>query len=431
MIVRSPVKKKDSIVIGFGLALSFILFVTACTGGPVAGSPTVAPTKEIATPFPATEVVSVSATPALTQSAMQTVTSTVPDTLGTVQYLQYSYSLNHSYDFDSCTFDPYVCPDVYYTLLSDVHTWMYTQVGQTAWLEFNLNDDYQIRPPDENDTVCAVTQDTENRYRVGVTCEEIGEYILKFGLVNEAQQLTYPLILQLVNVPELSPPPAIIPPELTVEEYELAQHPDIEPLSFKPIIGNSNAILAKHKEERGQPIEGMRSVLLANGQLIQAEETSQATGLPDPSHVLNITITRNGNEIFTTQSPVSPIPAFRGLWAIENHWFAEIAVTQDISFRSFTTGDIFKDGISLNEIHGYAESFGFQLLYGKPFYFFEKFGRVGISYNRQDISLGYDYVPHHRCCSAGELNPKMYENMVGFFAVRDDKWYYVEIGVFK
>lgn len=432
MIVRSPVKKKASIVIGFGLALSLILFVTACAGGPVTSSPTVASTKEIITPFPATEAVSISAIPALTQSARQTVTSIVPDTLGTAQYLQHSYSLNHSYDFDSCTFDPYVCPDVYYTLLSDVHTWMYTQAGQTAWLEFNLVGEYQIRPPDENDAACTISQNTENRYRVGVTCEEVGEYTLKIDLVNEPQQLTYPLILQFISVPELSPPPAVIPLGLAVEEYELAQHPDTEPLFFKPVTENSSTILAKHKEERGQPVEGGRSVFLSNGQLIQAEETPRATGLPDPSQVLDITITQNGNEIFEMQAPVSPIPAFRGLWAVENHWIAEVAVTlDDSSFRSFTKGDIFMDGISLNETHGYTESFGFQLLHGKPFYFFEKFGRVGVSYDGRDISLGYDFVPHHRCCSAGELNPKMYENMVGFFAVRGDKWYYVEIGVFR
>jgi hypothetical protein len=241
----------------------------------------------------------------------------------------------------------------------------------------------------------------------------------------------YLLILKLISVPDLSPLPAVIPLGLTVEEHELAQHPDTEPLSFRPIGEKSSAVFAKHEAERGQSVVGGQTVLLENDQWIQAKETAQVIGLSEPSQVLYITITQNGNEIFEMQAPVSPISAFRGLWAIENDWFAEIAVTRDDSFRSFVKGDIFKDGISLNETHDYSESFGFQLLGGKPFYFFERFGRVGVSYNGQDIPLGYDHVLHYGCCSAGEINPRMFENMVGFFAVRGDKWYYVEIGAFK
>jgi hypothetical protein len=306
------------------------------------------------------------------------------------------------------------------------------QAGQTAWLKFNQDGNYQVKPSEENDAACSVAQNSENTNLVGVTCGEIGEYTLKFGLVNEKQRLTYPLILQFISVPEVSSPPVILPPGLIVEENELIQQPDTDPLFFKPTTGNSNTVLAKHETVRGQPVEGWQSVVLENGQQIQAEAVPQTIGLSNPKQVIAITVTQNGNQIFTKQAPVSPISAFRGLWAFENHWFVEIAVNQDDhSFRSFTKGDIFEDGKSLNKVYDYSESFGFQLLHGKPFYFFEKFGRVGISYDGQDIPLGYDYVPHNGCCSVGELNPKMYENMVGFFAVRGDKWYYVEIGAFE
>lgn len=418
------------------LSLALIIFLTACITNTEISSPT-APVPDVVTPTViATKTPSITITPTPPEPAKQIATpvflSNAPETLGTIGYLQYSYSIFHSYEEGSCTSSPRICPDVYYARLSDVHTWIYTQAGQTAWLEFNLNGKYQIRPSEEKNETCATTRNNESVYLFGITCGEAGEYTLKFGLVSEEQHLTYPLVLQFISVPELSPPPAVFPPELTIEEYELAQHPDTEPLFFKPITGTANTVLAKHETERGQSVEGGYSVYLDNGQLIQAEEILQATGSSEPSHVLNITITQNGNEIFSTQAAVSPITAIRGLWSIENHWFAEIAVTQDDgSFRSFTKGDVFKDGISSNETHGYTESFGFQLLHGKPFYFFEKFGRVGVSYDGQDIPLGYDYVPHNGCCSIGELNPKMYENMVGFFAVRGDKWYYVEIGVFE
>lgn len=358
----------------------------------------------------------------------QTATVVAPETLGTLRYFNYKYVLVHDYNYYSCTFNPYVCPEVYSALLSDVHNWIYVQNEKAALLEFNFPDNYQLELFEDND--CAVAQNTKNRHLVEVTCADVGEYTLQFGLVNEEQPETYLLVLKFISVPDLALPPAVIPLGLTVEEHELVQHPDTEPLSFKSVEENSGVVLAKHEGERGKSVTGAQTVLLENGQLIQAEENFPATA-SEPSQVLYITITQNENEIFEMQAPVSPISAFRGLWAIENDWFAEIAVTRNDSFRSFTKGDIFKDGISLNETHGYSESFGLQLLGGKPFYFFERFGRVGVSYDGQDIPLGYDHVSHHRCCSAGELNPRSFENMVGFFAVRGDKWYYVEIGAFK
>jgi hypothetical protein len=67
----------------------------------------------------------------------------------------------------------------------------------------------------------------------------------------------------------------------------------------------------------------------------------------------------------------------------------------------------------------------------KPFYFFKKFGRLGISYDGREIPLGYAEIPRYGCCSAAALNPRSAENMVSFFAQRDGIWYYVEVGVFN
>jgi hypothetical protein len=231
----------------------------------------------------------------------------------------------------------------------------------------------------------------------------------------------------LPNEADLRPPLATNFLGLRIEEHELIQRPDVEPLSFTPVTGSFSEILGKNTEERGQSIAGGKIVQLQNGQWIRAEETSQETGLPDPVHVINIAISQNENKILEMQTPVSPIPALRGLWAIGDDWFAEIAVPPKDSFRLFAKGDIFKNGMSLNEMYSYSESFGFQQLGGKPFYFFERFGRVGISYGGQEIPLGYERVIHYECCSAGELNPRTFENMVGFFATRGDKWHYVEI----
>lgn len=95
------------------------------------------------------------------------------------------------------------------------------------------------------------------------------------------------------------------------------------------------------------------------------------------------------------------------------------------------SGQIIEDGESLNERYGYDETFGFQLLHGTPFYFFKKGSAIGAVYDRQEVQLGYNEVPHDGCCSPGELNPISAENMLAFFAQRDGRWYYVEIGVFS
>jgi hypothetical protein len=94
-------------------------------------------------------------------------------------------------------------------------------------------------------------------------------------------------------------------------------------------------------------------------------------------------------------------------------------------------GHIIKDGEDLNQRFGYQEMFGYQLLNGKPFYFFDQDGEIGISYDSQETYLGYEIIPHYGCCSAAALNPRPAQNMVSFFARKNGDWHYVEIGVFE
>ncbi|HEX7620924.1 MAG TPA: hypothetical protein VF359_06965, partial [Anaerolineales bacterium] len=98
---------------------------------------------------------------------------------------------------------------------------------------------------------------------------------------------------------------------------------------------------------------------------------------------------------------------------------------------SFFAGEIFIDGQSLNDLHGYDESYGFQTIHGRPFYFYKRDGKIGVSYDGQEIAFAYDGVWHYGCCSGGELNPHIAQNIIGFFAWRGEQWYYTEIGVFN
>ena len=84
----------------------------------------------------------------------------------------------------------------------------------------------------------------------------------------------------------------------------------------------------------------------------------------------------------------------------------------------------------MNALKGYDEAFGFQLLAGKPFYFYLRNGHVGYSYDGKEMELDYDEVPHYRCCGESVLNPVQARNMVAFFAVREKTWFYDELGAF-
>jgi hypothetical protein len=132
----------------------------------------------------------------------------------------------------------------------------------------------------------------------------------------------------------------------------------------------------------------------------------------------------------------NPIQYLRGLWTYDDHWVLETVRMSpqndpQSKVKSAWFGQIIRDEVSLNEKYGYEEAFGFQLIRGKPFYFFRREAAIGFVYDGQEFMPGYCQIPHYGCCSGAELNPINAENMVAFFAERAGKWYYVEIGVFR
>lgn len=220
-----------------------------------------------------------------------------------------------------------------------------------------------------------------------------------------------------------------LPEGLTVEEYALRQAPTIEPLAFEPVQGSMESVYSRRAVERSKviPVES----LLLNGEH-SFQKTLGAATLTATEHysagVGWVTLTRAGTEIYRIDTGMaSPITGLRGLWIYDDHWLMETAyVTQDA-----VNGRLTRDGELLNNGRGYEEAFNFQLMKDKPFYFFKRDGRLGLSYADQDVSAGYDEIPHYNCCSASELNPLQAENMVAFFARRAGTWYYVEVGAYE
>lgn len=222
-----------------------------------------------------------------------------------------------------------------------------------------------------------------------------------------------------------------LPAGLTIEEHALADQPTLDPLDFKPLEGTMAEVTAIHAAERAKTfpdnsllIDGLFSMRTALG-----PDTLTATVNYEPSGKAGwVTVSRNGTEIYRIEIGMgSPITSLRGLWVYDGHWVLETAYIT----AERVVGKLTRDGQLLNDSQGYSDVFGFQLMHGRPFYFFRKDARLGFYYNDHEVLAGYDEIPHYGCCSEAEVNARQAENMVAFFARRDRTWYYVEVGVFN
>jgi hypothetical protein len=114
---------------------------------------------------------------------------------------------------------------------------------------------------------------------------------------------------------------------------------------------------------------------------------------------------------FGTHIPIEQFQAW------DNHWILEVS------------DFLVQDGEILNSTFGFEEVFHWQLIDQKPFYFFRKGPRVGISYDSQFYSLYYHEIAHGWCCGLAINNPMNDENTIQFFGKRDGVWYYVVVDI--
>lgn len=238
----------------------------------------------------------------------------------------------------------------------------------------------------------------------------------------------------LFNMPSATPTaelPTSLPNAagLTIVENEILGQIGLEPLTFQPVRGTQQEVMTRHAAEKQEPREEETDYRAARTESGGEEVKGGALS------GLTIQVLRGDQVIFTTSAGLaSPINSLRGLWVVEDHWYLEVAYVEhsvqgnEISF--YPTGRIFRDGVLLNEQYGYEEMFGFQMLAGKPFYFYRKDGQIHLSYDNQELPLVYDDVRHYLCCSAGVLNPSTGANWVGFFGMRGGVSYYTEIGMY-
>jgi hypothetical protein len=211
---------------------------------------------------------------------------------------------------------------------------------------------------------------------------------------------------------------------LVIETFELTGKPNPETLEFSSVVGRefSAADFGISVPFPSNQMEGtpLRLTVLLNGDVIVASEDTQPSDFE-----MSILVTRNNEPIFRTDAgQISPIEPVQGLWTFDGHWVLETNLF--LTDKPFN-GQVFVDGEALNQKNGYEESFNFQTLNGRPFYFFRRNGIVDAWFDGKEIPLGFDDIPHYLCCGDSGLNPKVRQGAVLFFGNNDGKWYFVRI----
>jgi putative hemolysin len=212
--------------------------------------------------------------------------------------------------------------------------------------------------------------------------------------------------------------------QLVIETYALTGNPDPETLQFTSVDGRQFTA-ADFEISTPFPSNQMEGTPLRFTVTLNGDTLISSDGIQPCEFEGCINVTRNGDEIFRTDAGgISPIEPLRGLWAYDNHWVLE---TNLFLSDKPDNGQIFVDGESLNTQNGYEESFNFQTINGRPFYFFRRNGKVDAWFDEKEISLGYDDVPHYLCCGDSGLNPTARQGAVLFFGTKDDQWFFVRI----
>ncbi len=304
-------------------------------------------------------------------------------------------------------------------------------------------------------TLCEITSMQPTSLVADVICHGSGSEDLSFSATNHVSGNSYRINIPIYSISQQSAKlPVSLPENLSIEEYAAETHfVDEVTIEFTPLGGeySRQEVLEKHAAERQKEPNSGSFVLdpswdsrLVSSKLANGEEISffvETKHIPVDSRLVDtdweefqyehdvriLHVLNNGEEVLAVELVVGVFPELPRVWIWEDHSFLEIERTS----YACRKGDIFIDGQSLSELNGYYDAFGFQVLHGKPFYFYEKDEKIGINYDGQDIPLGYDGVSHNNCCSGFAYNIQAYENMVAFFSMKDDVQYYVEIGVFE
>jgi hypothetical protein len=213
---------------------------------------------------------------------------------------------------------------------------------------------------------------------------------------------------------------------LTIEEHPLkARGEDVE------------SVLAEYEDEEWSPLPKRPVSVEIEGEVISFREKV----IPAEEEVENAFLLNAEVVIFINDEPMMTIPIGTlkagsivfGIYTDGSSWYLEVDrgeafYHEDGTMEMPIQGDIYRDGVSLNETEGYDESFGFAIMKGFPFYFFVRNEEYYYRYSGNDYALSYTHISHHMCCSGSLAEPRRLEDQVVFFANRGDQRYLVILG---
>ncbi len=156
----------------------------------------------------------------------------------------------------------------------------------------------------------------------------------------------------------------------------------------------------------------------------------------DPSYptraVMNVQ--SNGYDFTEFWFPYSQNPMFTnwGIVCYGGDWYLPIRVSVDIDPNPDVTDVIYTDRTirsqqNYDKERGYIRSFGYSIIDGKLFYFYQNENGYGISIDKQDYDLGFDDIPFGYIGAYSEMDPFYADDMITFFGHRGNQWVYVEL----
>lgn len=233
-----------------------------------------------------------------------------------------------------------------------------------------------------------------------------------------------------------------LPDGFSLEAFELAVRP-LPGEPFQPVGASAAAVLERHRGQRELEwplfigtIEDAEAYYAFQAIGAVGDERFYARSLAvqseDRGMLEGVEVIRDDQVLYTIP-PETMGPGLLGrLWVDGPHWYLNVLHARPVLGTELElVADVIADGQSLSERNGFDEAFNFQLLAGRPFFFYRSVDGYGFSYDGVLYPMTYTSIEHSLCCAGGVMNPLAGQDMVAFFAQRGETWYYVEAGVFQ
>lgn len=228
--------------------------------------------------------------------------------------------------------------------------------------------------------------------------------------------------------------------KLLIEEYKVFPKDKIHDLDcFEPEDCLSKDILKKRAKWRNKKMEVELSPLgddskkiMIKSYLPKSTERSLIYKGYQEEEIF-FEVYQESKLVYKFNSSYSPISIIQNFYVYDGHWILEY-VRPKIKTQKMIGcyGNVVIDGVNLNKKLKSKEVFHYVFIKDQPFYFYiDRANKTRISYAGKTLPQRYDEVVHHGCCSISFFNPTLYHNMVTFYGLKNNFWYYVEAGIYS